>query len=53
MNDLKKKIKPIDLARQMGIPQSTVYSWKRIPRWREDAVLKALEELNKKEKEGK
>lgn len=43
MNELKKQISPMELARKLGIPPTTVYSWGVIPRWREDAVRKVCE----------
>ena len=43
MDELKKQIKPMELARQLGIPPTTVYSWKVIPKWREEAVKKVCE----------
>ena len=52
MNEVKMQIKPMELARKLGIPPTTVYSWKKIPKWREDAVLKALKEKRKEEQKG-
>jgi hypothetical protein len=46
LDDIKKHIKPIELARLLGIPATTVYSWKIIPKWREVAVLDALKKNN-------
>ena len=42
MEEIKKFIKPLQLAHLMGVPPTTVYSWDIIPKWREDAVLKVL-----------
>lgn len=42
IQNLKQYIKPIDLARELGIPATTVYSWVKIPSWRVDAVMKVL-----------
>lgn len=42
MSEIKKQIKPLQLANIMGIPPTTVYSWDIVPKWREEAVLKAL-----------
>lgn len=46
LEDIKKYITPIELARILGIPRSTVYSWDVVPKWREDAVLTALKKNN-------
>lgn len=42
MEEIKKFIKPLQLAHLMGVPPTTVYSWDIVPKWREDAVLKVL-----------
>lgn len=46
LKDIRKYIKPIELARILRIPATTVYSWDVIPKWREDAVKKALKKNN-------
>lgn len=46
MQTIKQFIKPMDLARELGIPPTTVYSWDKIPSWRIDAVIKVLKKHN-------
>ena len=46
LKDIRKYIKPIELARLLGIPATTVYSWNIIPKWREVAVLDVLKKHN-------
>lgn len=46
LKDIRKQIKPIELARILGIPATTVYSWDIIPKWREVAVIEALKKNN-------
>ena len=46
LDDLKKFIRPIELARLLKIPATTVYSWKKIPKWREVAVIGVLKKNN-------
>ena len=48
INKILTKISFYSLAKAMGIPRTTVYSWKenkKIPAWRVDSVLKACKKL--------
>ena len=46
MEEIKKFIKPLQLAHLMGVPPTTVYSWDIVPKWREEAVKKVLKKNN-------
>ena len=46
MKYIKQYAKPRELARWLGIPPTTVYSWDKIPSWRIDAVIKVLKKHN-------
>lgn len=42
MSEVRKVVGARDIARWLSIPPTTVYSWDIVPKWREEAVRKAL-----------